>query len=168
MTPGLAALDRAGVHYEIFRYDIATDGPIGLAAAQALGVDPALVYKTLIARLDSSQLVVAIVPVARSLNLKLLSAAAGARHAMLASPEEAQRSSGYVVGGISPFGQKRRLPTFLATEAQALQQIYVSAGRRGVQILLATDDLVRCCAARIFPLCQGDNAEPRTCKPAAD
>jgi len=95
---------------------------------------------------------VAIVPVSRKLDLKALARAAGARKAQMAEAEEAQRATGYVVGGISPLGQKRRLATFLDASAEALPAIHVSGGRRGLEIRLAPSDLRRLTGARLAPL----------------
>lgn len=114
----------------------------GLEAAQALGLDPAQVFKTLLARVDG-ELVVAVVPVTSSLDLKALAAAVGGRRAALARPEDAQRSTGYVVGGISPLGQRKRLPTVVDASAADQGRVYVSGGRRGLDVGLATQDLVR-------------------------
>ena len=114
----------------------------GLEAAQALGLDPAQVFKTLLARVDG-ELVVAVVPVTSSLDLKALAAAVGGRRAALARPEDAQRSTGYVVGGISPLGQRKRLPTVVDASAAEQGRVYVSGGRRGLDVGLATQDLVR-------------------------
>jgi len=120
----------------------------GLDAAAALGVDPGRIYKTLVAAVDD-RLAVAIVPVDQQLDLKALADAVGGRKAALADPAMAERATGYVVGGISPIGQRRRLPTVLDAGASALDTIYVSAGRRGLQIELAPADLVRATGATV-------------------
>lgn len=148
MTPAVEAARRAGIPFEIAQYEHdpkAADSHgqgYGLEASAALGVDPARVFKTLVAKLDDGRLAVGIVPVAARLDLKALAAAAGARRAEMADPAEAQRATGYVVGGISPLGQKRRLTTILDASAEAHEAIYVSAGRRGVEIVLAPADLL--------------------------
>ena len=109
MTPAVKALEGAKVRFALHEYaHDARAESYGLEAAEALQLDPALVYKTLLAQLDGKELVVAIVPVANSLNLKALAKTARAKRAALANPDEAQRSSGYVLGGISPFGQKKK------------------------------------------------------------
>ncbi len=109
----------------------------GAEAAEALGLEPDRVFKTLLAELDSGETVVAVVPVARRLDLKALARSAGAKKAAMADPGDAERLSGYVVGGISPLGQRKRLRTFVDTAAQELDEIHVSGGRRGLEIALA-------------------------------
>jgi len=113
----------------------------GLEAAAALGADPARICKTLIASVGG-RLVAAVVPVDRELDLKALAAAAGGRRAEMADPATAERATGYVVGGISPLGQRRRLPTVVDPAALAHGTILVSGGRRGLQVELAPADLV--------------------------
>ncbi len=143
MTPAVQALERAGIPFELHEY--AHDpraASYGLEAAQALGIDPGCVYKTLLARLDGRELVVAIVPVESMLNLKALAKAAGAKRAEMAPPADAERSTGYVVGGISPFGQRKRLRTVVDASALSLATVHVSGGRRGLEIALAPPDLV--------------------------
>ena len=115
----------------------------GLEAADALGVDPEHVFKTLMATTDAGELLVAIVPVARQLDLKALARAAGVKRVRMAAVANAERSSGYVAGGISPFGQRKRLRTFLDRSANDLELIYVSAGRRGLDLSLDPTELVR-------------------------
>ena len=113
-----------------------------MEAAQALGLDPAQVFKTLLADVDGA-LTVAVVPVDRSLDLKALAAAVHGKRAVMAEPAEAERVTGYVVGGISPLGQRRRLPTVLDVSALDWDSVLVSAGRRGLDVELAPGDLVR-------------------------
>ena len=146
-TPATDLLRRSGVAHRLLEY---APGPptggerhaYGQETAAALGVDPARIFKTLIASADD-RLVVGIVPVSGELDLKALAAATGARRAVMADPAVAERSSGYVVGGISPLGQRRRLPTVLDASALAWPEILVSGGRRGLQVELAPSDLVR-------------------------
>src|SRR5258708_37542276 len=111
-----------------------------LEAAAALGIDPALCFKTLVADVDGT-LTVAVVPVTGSLDLKALAAAVGGKRAAMADPSAAERSSGYVRGGISPLGQRKRLRTVIDASASALATMFVSAGRRGLEIELAPTDL---------------------------
>ncbi len=144
-TPATLALTRAGVSFTTHAYahdPRATS--YGLEAAQALGLPPAQVFKTLVALVDGrdGQAVVAIVPVEGQCDLKALASAAGGRRAEMADPSTAQRLTGYVVGGISPLGQKRRLATFVDASAQVLEVVYVSGGRRGLDIGLAPVDLL--------------------------
>lgn len=119
----------------------------GLEAATALGVEPARVFKTLVAAVDGA-LAVAVVPVAGSLDLKALAATLGGRRAAMADPAAAARATGYVPGGISPLGSRTRLPVVLDASAAGWPTVYVSAGRRGLQVELAPADLVRLTAAR--------------------
>lgn len=123
----------------------------GLEAAEALGVAPERVFKTLLARVDG-RLVVAVVPVSGSLDLKALAAAAGGKRAEMAEPAEAERSTGYVVGGISPLGQRRALPTIVDSTAADHEEVLVSGGRRGLDVALAPADLVRLTGATLAPI----------------
>lgn len=125
-------------------YETAPPGEsdIGLAAARSLGVPESSVFKTLISELAPGELVVAIVPVGARLNLKQLARAAGVKSAIMAPPGRAEKATGYVTGGISPFGQKKTLRTFLAAEATTLEAIHVSAGRRGLELVLSPADLI--------------------------
>ncbi len=123
----------------------------GVEAAQALGVDPRQVFKTLLAAVDGD-LVVAVVPVSGSLDLKALAAAVGGKRAQLADRAEAERSTGYVVGGVSPIAQRRRLPTIVDASADGFERVHVSAGRRGLDVALAPADLVRLTGATVAPI----------------
>jgi Cys-tRNA(Pro)/Cys-tRNA(Cys) deacylase len=114
----------------------------GAEAAAALGVDPACVFKTLLASVDG-RLTVAVVPVDARLDLKALAAATGGKRAEMADPAAAERATGYVVGGISPLGQRRRLPTVVDSSATSLPTVLVSGGRRGLDVELAPADLLR-------------------------
>ena len=151
MTPAIEALKKLGIAHSVHRYSVTGDEDItyGEAVAAAIGADPATVFKTLIALLNSGELVVAIVPVTSTLDLRALAAAAGAKSASMAAPAAAERSSGYVTGGISPFGQRKKLRTFVDDSAGRFGTVFVSAGRRGLQMSLATHDLVRGCGASI-------------------
>jgi Cys-tRNA(Pro)/Cys-tRNA(Cys) deacylase len=144
MTPAINAARQAGIRHHIHEYthDPNTES-YGLEAARKLDVAPERVFKTLIAQLDDGRLAVGIVPVATSLNLKSLAAALGAKRAELAEMSQAERATGYVAGGISPLGQKKQLPTVLDLSAQTHKTIFVSAGRRGLEIELAPADLLR-------------------------
>ena len=143
MTPAVKALERAKISFQVHEY--AHDPrsvSYGLEAAEALGLDPDSVFKTLLAQLESKELVVAIIPVSHTLNLKSLAKAARAKRAQMADPNDAQRSTGYVLGGISPFGQKKRLRTFVDTTILARQRVHVSGGRRGLEIEITPSDLI--------------------------
>ena len=149
-TPAVRALDQARASYSLHEYDQAdgADGHgYGEVAVAALGADPAQVFKTLVVRVDGV-LTVAVVPVSGSLDLKALAAAAGGRKAAMADPTDAERSSGYVRGGISPLGQRKALPTVIDESALGFATVLVSAGRRGLQVELTPADLVRLTRAR--------------------
>ncbi len=141
-TPATVALTAAGIAFTAHTYvhDSATTN-YGLEAASALGLDPERVFKTLLADVDG-QLTVGIVPVTSMLDLKALAAAVGSKRAVMADPAVAERKTGYVVGGISPIGQKSSLPTVLDETAELWPTIYVSGGRRGFDLELAPDDLL--------------------------
>lgn len=141
-TPATIALDRAGVPYTVHPYDHDPHtASFGLEAAAALGVDPARVFKTLLATLDGT-LVVGIVPVSGQLDLKALARALGGSKAVMADVADAERVTGYVAGGIAPVGQKRRLRTVLDASALDHPTIYVSGGRRGLDLEIDPADLV--------------------------
>ena len=147
MTPAITALERAAVTHRILTYDHdPASEAYGLEAADALGLDPALVFKTLVVTVEAGERrgghAVAVVPVNASLNLKALASAAGAKRMSMADPAVAERITGYVRGGISPLGQKKRLPTFIDATAESADAIYVSGGRRGIDVELAPADLV--------------------------
>ena len=146
-TPATLALTRAGVAFDAHSYVHDPAAPsFGLEAAEALGVEPAVVFKTLLVDTGDSgagsALAVGIVPVAASLDLKRLATALGTKRVAMADPAMAERVTGYVVGGISPLGQKRQLPTVLDKSALAFERIYVSGGRRGFDVSLAPGDLL--------------------------
>jgi Cys-tRNA(Pro)/Cys-tRNA(Cys) deacylase len=125
---------------------------VGLKAAEALGGAPARVFKTLVVGLDDGELVCAAIPSDARLSLKALAVAAGAKRAEMAPPIQAERATGYVVGGISPFGQRRLLRAFLDESALAHDEILVNGGRRGLQIALAPHDCVAALGAVVAPL----------------
>ena len=145
-TPALDALTAAGVTFATHEYDHAATRHFGDETVAVLGVPPSRVFKTLVANVTGSErpeLVVGVVPVSGHLDLKALAAAVGAKRADMADPAVAQRSSGYVVGGISPFGQRTRLRTVVDASAMACETVLVSGGRRGLQVELDPSDLVR-------------------------
>jgi Cys-tRNA(Pro)/Cys-tRNA(Cys) deacylase len=158
-TPASDAVRRARVAHTIHEFahdDAPTKGDRrtswGLEAASALGVSPGRVFKTLVARVDDARLVVGVVPVDGELDLKALAAAAGGRRATLAEQAEAERATGYVVGGISPLGGRRRLITVVDPSALDPATIFVSGGRRGLDIELAGSDLVTLTGAIVAPI----------------
>ncbi len=156
-TPAILAADRAQVAYTVHEYahDPRAES-YGLEAAEALGVDPERVFKTLLAAVDGGRLVVAVVPVTALLDLKAVAAAAGGRKADMAKPADAERATGYVVGGISPLGQKKRLPTFVDASAEGHTTIHVSAGRRGLEIELAPADLIALTGGTVAAIARRD------------
>jgi Cys-tRNA(Pro)/Cys-tRNA(Cys) deacylase len=142
-TPATAVLADQQVDHTLHPYDVSPDAPnYGALVAKALGIEPERVFKTLIADVDGA-LVVAVVPVTGELDLKALAQAAGGKRAGLAERAAAERSSGYVRGGISPLGQRKKLPTVVDSSALALDRMFISAGRRGLQVAVAPADLIR-------------------------
>ena len=142
-TPAVAALELAGIEHRLHDYDFdGTPGQIGLRAAAAMGVPPSRVFKTLMALIDDKELATAILAVDRELDLKALAKAAGGKRAAMATVPQAERATGYVKGGISPLGQKRRHRTFLDVAALDQPTIIVNGGKRGLQIELAAADLL--------------------------
>lgn len=151
-TPATVALSRAGVEFTVHAYEHdPSAASYGLEAAAALGLPPERVFKTLFTSVDG-RLVVGIVPVSGQLDLKAVAAAAGGKKATMADPAAAERASGYVVGGISPLGQKRPHPTVLDASALQHPTVFVSGGRRGLDLELAPEDLVRLTAAVVAPI----------------
>ncbi|MGD8910786.1 MAG: Cys-tRNA(Pro) deacylase [Chromatiales bacterium] len=153
MTPAIAQAKRAGIDFQTHQYTHDPNHPsYGEEAAQKLGVDPARVFKTLVISLDGRRLAVAVVPVVSKLDLKAAAKALGGKRAVMAEALEVERSTGYVLGGVSPLGQKRRLSTLIDDSAQAYQTLFVSAGRRGLEIELAPQDLQRLLDGIFAPL----------------
>ena len=146
-TPATAALAAAGVPYtpHVYAHDPSATS-YGMEAATVLGLDPARVFKTLMADVDGS-LAVAVVPVSGSLDLKALAQALGHKKASMADPAAAQRRTGYVLGGISPLGQRHSSPTVVDESALAFDTIFVSGGHRGFDIELSPADLIRLAGA---------------------
>jgi Cys-tRNA(Pro)/Cys-tRNA(Cys) deacylase len=153
MTPAIDLLKKARAEHRVLSY---THDPkaasYGLEAAEKLGLDPARVFKTLLAASEKGELLVAVVPVAGTLDLKALAHAAGVKKADMADPAAAQRSTGYLLGGISPLGQKKRLRTFIDESAKQFPSIHVSAGRRGLEVELAAEVLAAHCQGAFAPI----------------
>jgi Cys-tRNA(Pro)/Cys-tRNA(Cys) deacylase len=151
-TPATVLLEKQKVAHRIHAY---THDPraesYGAEAVAALDIEPARCFKTLVATVDGT-LTVAVVPVTGSLDLKALAAAAGGKRAVMADPVLAERTTGYVRGGISPLGQRKRLATVVDASATTFDTVFVSAGRRGLEIELAPADLVRLTAATVAPV----------------
>ncbi|AXE85250.1 Cys-tRNA(Pro) deacylase [Streptomyces sp. Go-475] len=151
-TPATVALTAAGAEYTVHSYDHDPAHPsYGEEAAEAMGVSPDRVFKTLVADVDGT-LTVAVVPVAGQLDLKALAAAVGGKRATMADPALAERTTGYVRGGISPLGQRKKLPTVLDASAASHRTICVSAGRRGLEVELAPEDLAKLTEAVLAPI----------------
>lgn len=152
MTPAIVALQDAGISHRIFEYDRADDlHDFGREAADALGLDHDRVFKTLVVVADD-ELMVAIVPVSCQLSMKRVASAAGSKRATMCDPARAERSSGYIVGGISPIGQRKRLRTLIDETVELFDTVYVSGGKRGVDIGLAPADLVAVLDAIVAPI----------------
>jgi len=142
MTPAIDQLTNLGVHHNVHAY--AHDSKVasyGMEAADKLGVAPQRVFKTLVVDAGDKALAVAVLPVDQQLNLKLMAKAIGAKKVVMANPAAVSRSSGYVLGGVSPVGQKRALTTVIDKRARLYESIYVSAGRRGLEVELTAGDL---------------------------
>jgi len=158
-TPALDLVRRAGITHRVHAYeaperhgrDRDRRPTYGSDAAAALGVEPSRMFKTLVATVDE-RLVLAVVPVDRELDLKRLATALAGRRAALAEPAAAERATGQVVGGISPLGSRRPLPVVVDVSVSDHRTVFVSAGRRGLQLELAPDDLVRLCSAHSAPI----------------
>ena len=152
-TPAVRAAEKAGIAFELLEYEYdPAAGEIGVHAAQALGRPPSTVFKTLVVALDSDELVCTLIPSDARLDLKALAAAAGVRKAELADPRKAERTTGYVVGGISPLGQRKRLRTFVDASASRLPELVVNGGRRGLQIVLKPAQLIAVTSASVADL----------------
>jgi Cys-tRNA(Pro)/Cys-tRNA(Cys) deacylase len=155
-TPATTLLRRQRIAHQVHSYPHdPRSSSYGLEAANALGIDPARCFKTLVAEVDGV-LTVAVVPVSGSLDLKALAAAVGGKRAVMADPVAAERSSGYVRGGISPLGQRRPLHTVIDSSAAGTPTMYVSAGRRGLEIEIAPADLIALTDATIAAIAAAD------------
>ena len=142
MTPGIRHAKKAGIEFTLHQYDHDPNFPsYGEEAAEKLDLDRARVFKTLVAALDTGELVVAVVPVSAQLNLKALAGILGGKKAKMADKKAVERSTGYVLGGVSPLGQKKRLRTVIDRSALDHETIFVSGGRRGIDMELAPGDL---------------------------
>ncbi len=156
MTPAIDLLKKKGAAHRVLSYQHdPKSASYGLEAAEKLGLDPARVFKTLLACSERNELVVAVVPVAGTLDLKALAQAAGAKKMEMADPQAAQRATGYLVGGISPLGQKKRLRTFIDASARQQPTIHVSAGRRGLELELTAEVLAEHSGAQFADIGRG-------------
>ncbi|GAA1120263.1 Cys-tRNA(Pro) deacylase [Citricoccus alkalitolerans] len=153
-TPALRVLERAGVAHEVLEYehDERSGQGFGEEAAEKLGLDAAVVFKTLMVTLPDESLAAGVVPVAGSLDLRALASALGVKRVALAEPAVAQRRTGYVLGGISPMGQRQHSAVVIDSSALALDHVLVSGGRRGLDVRLKPQDLVTVTQARVAPI----------------
>ncbi|TLX48371.1 Cys-tRNA(Pro) deacylase [Pseudoalteromonas phenolica] len=155
MTPAILLARKNKIPFSVHEYKHEPNAQsYGLEAAEKLGLNPSQVFKTLVVETDSKQLVVAVLPVNQQLNLKSLAKAVGAKKAAMAAQQLVERSTGYILGGVSPLAQKKRLATVIDSSAKTFETIFVSAGRRGLEIELA--------AATLCELTQGQFAEINT------
>ena len=142
MTPAILLAKKAKITFNVHEYKHDPKAQsYGLEAAEKLGLNPSQVFKTLVVETDSKQLVVAVLPVNQQLNLKSLAKAVGAKKAVMAAQQLVERSTGYILGGVSPLAQKKRLATVIDSSSKNFETIFVSAGRRGLEIELAADTL---------------------------
>jgi Cys-tRNA(Pro)/Cys-tRNA(Cys) deacylase len=147
-TTATIALERAKISFTLHEYPHdPRAASYGMEASEALGIAPERMFKTLVASVDSSSLAVGVVPVHRQLDLKRLASAVGGKKAVMAEVNAAERATGYVAGGISPVGQKKRLPVVVDSSALELATMFCSAGRRGLEIELSPADLIRAVSA---------------------
>ncbi|MEE2730666.1 MAG: Cys-tRNA(Pro) deacylase [Pseudomonadota bacterium] len=155
MTPAILLARKTKIVHRVHEYvhDPASES-YGLEAAEKLGVEPKRVFKTLVVSLEGKNLAVAVIPVSALLSMKAVAKAAGAKKAVMANPMDVERSTGYVLGGVSPLGQKKRLPTLVDTSLQEHATVYVSAGRRGLEIELSPQDLIKLTQGVLADLCQ--------------
>ncbi len=150
-TPATVALEQSGVAFTLHEYDYDPDAAkVGMQAAEALGIEPARLLKTLMAR--AGDVVCVLIASDREVNLKKLASAAGAKHAAMLGAADAERITGYRVGGISPFGQRRRVPVFIDKAALAFPKLVMNGGRRGLQVELSAADVMRVLGATVAEL----------------
>lgn len=155
VTPAVVFAKKHNLRFSLHQYEHdAEHSSFGLEAAEKLNLPPNQVFKTLVVELDNHQLAVAVLPVTHQLNLKLAAKALGMKKAQMAEPQKVERTTGYVLGGVSPLGQKKRLPTVIDISAQQLESLYISGGRRGLEIQLPPDELLRALNAKFVSLCQ--------------
>jgi len=154
MTPAINQAQKAKIVYSIHEYthSPSCSNSYGLEAAEKLGIAPERVFKTLVVRLDDGRLVVGIIPVTSKLNMKNIAKGARAKKAAMADKALVIKTTGYVLGGVSPLGQKKKLPTFIDSSAAGFPTIYVSAGRRGLEIELRSEDLVKLTHGKVVTL----------------
>jgi Cys-tRNA(Pro)/Cys-tRNA(Cys) deacylase len=155
MTPAVDFVNASNIEHQLHEYTHEDNAQAyGLEAAQKLNVDQAQVFKTLVVMLETKELAVAVIPVASMLNLKNTAKGFKAKKAAMANKVMVEKSTGYVLGGVSPIAQKRKLRTFIDTSAKARKTIFVSGGKRGLEIELSPQDLLKATGAAFLDLCQ--------------
>lgn len=155
MTPGINTAKRAKIFYRVHEYDHdSASHSYGAEAAEKMGVAEERIFKTLVVSVGPKDLVVGVVPVASSLHMKRIAKAVGAKKAGMAEPSDVEKSTGYVLGGVSPLGQKRKLITIIDSSAQKYPTIFVSAGRRGLELEVKPDDLMKLTHATYVDICR--------------
>ena len=155
MTPGINTAIKNKIIHNVHEYshDVSSES-YGLEAAEKMGVPEDRVFKTLIVSLDNKELAVGVIPVSSMLNMKRIAKATGAKKAAMAAKSDVERSTGYVLGGVSPLGQKKRLKTIIDSTASNYATVYVSAGRRGLEIELSPNDLQKLTSGVLAEICQ--------------
>ena len=155
MTPGINIAKRAKIFYRVHEYchDPKSES-YGAEATEKMGVAEERIFKTLVISVGSKDLIVGVVPVASSLHMKRIAKAVGAKKAGMAEPSDVEKSTGYVLGGVSPLGQKRKLVTIIDSSAQKYPTIFVSAGRRGLELEVKPDDLMKLTHATFVDICR--------------
>lgn len=155
MTPAINAAKKNKISFQLHEYshDASSDS-YGEEASQKLGISTERVFKTLVVSVDSKVLIVAIIPVSSMLSMKLIAKAFGGKKAVMALKSDVERSTGYVLGGVSPLGQKKRLKTFIDSSASQYTSLFVSAGKRGLEIELSPIDLQQLTQGKMAELCQ--------------
>jgi Cys-tRNA(Pro)/Cys-tRNA(Cys) deacylase len=155
MTPAIDLAKKRKISHQVHEYTHdASNESFGLEAVEKLGLPPEQVFKTLVVDLGNNTLAVGIIPVSSMLSMKLMAKALGAKKAVMATPADVERSTGYVLGGVSPLGQKKRLKTVIDVSAQNFKTMYVSAGRRGLEIELSPADLKALVQGAFADICQ--------------
>lgn len=155
MTPGINVAKKHNIAHTVHEYAHEPGSEsYGQEAADKLGVPPERVFKTLVVMLDGRELAVGVLPVSSMLSMKGIARAAGAKKAVMAAPADVERATGYILGGVSPLGQKKRLRTWIHDSAPGFETVYVSAGRRGLEIELSAEDLLRLTGGQFADICQ--------------
>ncbi len=155
MTPAIKALEKAKAPFKVHEYSHdPTAESYGLEAAEKLGIDASRVFKTLVVMLDAQDYAVGVIPVSSMLSMKQIAKAAGAKKAVMADKQQVERMSGYVLGGVSPFGQKKLLKTFIDSSAKLHPTVFVSAGRRGLEVELTPEVFIQLLGGKFFELAQ--------------